>query len=214
MTDAITVPSAELGVGETVAAAQTPAAEASRRKQVLNVGSGPKADKKLFHAFRSDDWREVRLDIDPKVAPDIVGSMVDLSHCVPDGSYDAIWSSHNLEHLDNHDVPKALAEFVRVLTPSGFALMTCPDLMEIARRIVNGELETELYVSPAGPVTPLDVLYGCGTSISGGNRFHAPSHWLFSRAAWALVGGGGICRGESHPGPFFRSVGACDVARM
>ena len=43
-------------------------------------------------------------------------------------SVDAVFSSHNIEHLYPHEVPLALKEFMRVLKPDGFVLMTCPDL--------------------------------------------------------------------------------------
>jgi predicted SAM-dependent methyltransferase len=36
-------------------------------------------------------------------------------------SVDAIFSSHNIEHLYPHEVPVALAEFIRVLKPGLFA---------------------------------------------------------------------------------------------
>jgi len=67
------------------------------------------------------------LDIDPSVAPDIVGTMTDMS-AVATASIDAIFSSHNIEHLYPHEVPIALAEFLRVLKDDGFAVVTCPDL--------------------------------------------------------------------------------------
>jgi predicted SAM-dependent methyltransferase len=38
------------------------------------------------------------------------------------GSVDAVVSSHNMEHLYPHEVPLALAEFVRVLKPDWRAL--------------------------------------------------------------------------------------------
>jgi hypothetical protein len=42
--------------------------------------------------------------------PDIVGTMTDMS-AVADASVDALFSSHNIEHLYPHEVPVALAEF-------------------------------------------------------------------------------------------------------
>lgn len=143
-----------------------------RERRVLNVGSGPRSANKLHPAFRRPGWREVRLDIDPAVRPDILGSAEDLSQ-IGDGSFDAIWSSHNLEHLHSHQVPGALRELVRVLRPDGFALITCPDLTAIAQLVVKGSLEAPAYVSPAGPITPLDMLFGHARSVEGGNAFMA-----------------------------------------
>jgi hypothetical protein len=81
---------------------------------VLHVGSGPYNPNKLHETFRSEAWREIRLDIDPRVKPDIVASLTDME-AVPTASVDAVWSSHNLEHLYAHQVPLALEEFLRVL---------------------------------------------------------------------------------------------------
>lgn len=142
-------------------------------RTVLNIGSGPARPEKLHPAFRDADWREVRLDIDPAVEPDIVGSMTDMGAAIADGSVDAIWSSHNIEHLQAHDVPVALAEFRRVLTREGFALITCPDVEAVAALVLEKGLDAVAYVSPAGPVTPLDMLFGHGASIAAGHGFMA-----------------------------------------
>ncbi|MGZ8317123.1 MAG: hypothetical protein ACXW3B_18395, partial [Telluria sp.] len=64
-------------------------------RHLLHVGCGPIRSDRLPVCFRSDAWQEIRLDIDPRVQPDIVGTITDLS-MIPDNSVDAIWSSHNL----------------------------------------------------------------------------------------------------------------------
>ena len=142
-------------------------------RTVLNIGSGPPRPEKLHPAFRDAGWREVRLVIDPAVKPDIVGSMTEMGASVGDQSVDAIWSSHNIEHLGAHEVPLALAEFRRVLRDDGFALITCPDLEAVAALVLERGLDAVAYVSPAGPVTPLDMLFGHGASIAAGHGFMA-----------------------------------------
>jgi SAM-dependent methyltransferase len=149
-----------------------PASAPSPNRLLLHVGCGPARPDKLHPFFRRPGWTELRLDIDPQVRPDIVASIVDLG-CVESGSVDAVWSSHNLEHLYEHEVRKALAEFVRVLRPDGFMLCTTPDLVRVAAEIAAGRLEDTLYVSPAGPITAVDVLFGLRTSVSAGNAFMA-----------------------------------------
>ncbi len=138
----------------------------------LHVGCGHRHADKLHPAFRGTAWRELRLDIDPSVSPDVVASIADLG-CIADGSVDAVWSSHNLEHLYEHEVRRALREFVRVLKPSGFLLCTTPDLVRVAAEIAAGRLEDTLYLAPAGPVTPVDVLFGLRSAVSAGNAFMA-----------------------------------------
>ena len=142
------------------------------RNVVLHVGCGPPGPAKVHERFRGPDWREVRLDIDQSVQPDIVGSIVSMP-AVPAETVDAVWSSHNLEHVYAHEVPVVLREFFRVLRPKGVVLITVPDLQHVARSIAKGQLEETLYVSPAGPITPLDMVYGHRPSIQQGNEYMA-----------------------------------------
>ncbi|GAA4246928.1 methyltransferase domain-containing protein [Azospirillum formosense] len=141
-------------------------------KTVLNVGCGQRAISILGGSLPEEGWRELRLDIDPKVDPDIVASMTDMA-LVPDGSVDAVWSSHNLEHLDPQDVPVALREFLRVLKPGGMLLLTVPDLQAVAKLVAEDRLDEALYESRQGPIRPLDVVYGYGPALAAGNRFMA-----------------------------------------
>lgn len=142
------------------------------RKSVLHVGCGVHTPDKLHATFRGDDWREVRLDINPAVKPDIISSITDMRD-VPDASYEALYSSHNLEHLHPHEVPLALSEFKRVLKPYGFALITVPDLRQAARYIVEDKAEETILMTNKGPITPLDVLYGFRPFLANGNLFMA-----------------------------------------
>lgn len=139
---------------------------------VLHVGCGPRNPATLHKTFHGPEWHEVRLDINPGVNPDIVGTIVDMSG-VDSESVDAVWSSHNLEHVYAHEVPLVLGEFYRVLRPGGRALVTMPDLQSIGEALARGKLEDPLYDSPAGPIAALDMLYGHGGSITGGNEYMA-----------------------------------------
>ena len=147
-------------------------AEASPGKTFLHVGCGTSGPERLPAAFRGPEWREIRLDIDPAVRPDIVASSADLG-AVPDASMDAVWSSHNLEHLEAHEAPLALREMYRVLKAKGFALITLPDLQAVARLAAAGRLTEPVYESPVGPITALDMLYGHRASLAAGNRYMA-----------------------------------------
>ncbi|MES2901347.1 MAG: class I SAM-dependent methyltransferase [Pseudomonadota bacterium] len=143
---------------------------ASAPRILLHVGCGRSPRSRLPQAFQSDAWHEVRLDIDPAVNPHIVGSVTDMP-AVPDASVDAVWSSHSIEHLNSFEVPKALAEFKRVLKPSGFVLISCPDMLAIAQQVVKDELTGTLYNSAAGPIRPLDMIFGHQASIEAGNIY-------------------------------------------
>ncbi|WBV45024.1 class I SAM-dependent methyltransferase [Pseudoroseomonas cervicalis] len=140
-------------------------------RTVLHVGCGAANPAKLpGEFFPAGEWRELRLDIDPAVQPDIIASITEMGE-VPSGSVDAVWSSHNVEHLYPHEVPLAFAEFRRVLKPGGFALITLPDLQQIAELVAQDRLGDPAYMSPMGPITPLDMLYGHNASLAQGNSF-------------------------------------------
>lgn len=141
-------------------------------KTFLHVGCGPRDDRKTTKTFDGGGWRELRLDIDPKVSPDIVGTMIDMS-AVADGQVDAVFSSHNIEHLYPHEVGLALAEFVRVLAPDGFVVVTCPDLQAVCALVAENKLTEAAYDSPAGPIAPIDILYGHRKAMEAGNLFMA-----------------------------------------
>lgn len=166
---------------------------------MLHVGCGVAGKSRLPKAFHNPQWREIRLDIDPAVKPDIVGSITEL-HMVPSASMDAIWSSHNLEHLHSFQVPQALAEFKRVLRPDGFALISVPDLRAVARYIAADQLVQPLYQSAAGPISPLDILFGHQTSLAQGNHYMAHRTGFTARTLGQALLGAGFAEARVHEG--------------
>jgi predicted SAM-dependent methyltransferase len=144
-----------------------------RTKQVLNAGSGPLRPTPVHPAFAPPEWRELRLDIDKRAAPDILGSFADMRGVVEDGEFDAIWSSHAIEHLHDHEVLPALIEFRRVLRQDGFAILTCPNIAAIAKLLATKDIESVVYVSQAGPIRILDMLFGHSASIEAGQAYMA-----------------------------------------
>lgn len=142
----------------------------SKALGVLHVGCGSPEAGKLPAYFDPSIWRELRLDIDRQVQPDFVASITDMQ-VVPSASVQALYSSHNVEHLYVSEVPKALSEFLRVLEPGGFALITVPDLRAAAERVLRDEQELPMYQSPAGPINALDMIYGYAPFVEGGNAF-------------------------------------------
>ncbi len=138
----------------------------------LHVGCGAKRKNQTTAGFNNPDWTELRLDIDPAVQPDVLGSITDMAS-VADSSFDAVYSSHNIEHLYPHEVPTALNEFRRVLKPDGFLVITCPDLQSVAQLIADDRLTEPAYTSPAGPIAPLDILYGHRPQLARGNLYMA-----------------------------------------
>ncbi len=169
-------------------------------KTLLHVGCGRAP---LPKGLANQQWREIRYDIDPSVKPDVVGSMTDMDQ-IADASVDAIYSSHNLEHLAAHELVQALAEFLRVLRPGGSAWILVPDVQSLAERIAAGDLDGELYRSPAGPIAVADVLWGHRASLAAGH------HWMAHRTGFSATtlerrlveAGFGPVRVERRPSAF------------
>jgi SAM-dependent methyltransferase len=138
-------------------------------KTFLHVGCGFQ-NKTHLKGFDNDNWKEIRLDIDKNVNPDIVGTLTDMKS-VETGSVDAVYSSHNIEHIFPHEVPIALKEFYRVLKDDGIVVITCPDLQSVGEAIAQDKLFEMLYESPMGPVTAFDILYGHRKTTADGNVF-------------------------------------------
>ena len=109
------------------------------------------------------------MDIDPRNAPDYVASICDMRGVIEDGSFDAIWSSHCIEHLHDHEVLPALREFKRILRADGFAIVACPCMDAIAKLLVSEDIESVAYLSPAGPIRLIDLVFGHSRSIEAGH---------------------------------------------
>lgn len=139
--------------------------ETQRQHLLVNVGCGPQGSSRLPVHFK--DWRQLRVDIDAAVKPDIQADLTDLS-AISDASADAVWAAHCVEHLYDYQVAVALSEFRRILRDDGFVCVIVPDLQTIAQYVAADRLHDTLYQSAAGPVTPHDVLFGFGSAIAQG----------------------------------------------
>jgi hypothetical protein len=60
-----------------------------------------------------------------------------------------------------------------VLKPSGVAVITCPDLQTVCALVADNKLNDAAYNSAAGPITPLDILYGHSAAVAAGHHFMA-----------------------------------------
>lgn len=161
------------------------------RKIVVNAGCGYPSRQNLNARFHGPEWREIRIDIDPAVLPDFVCSVTALTPIASE-SVDAVWSSHNLEHIHRHEVPIALSEFLRILKRRGLLLLTLPNLQATAEFVTQDRLEQEVYRSPAGPITPLDMIFGHTASLARGNRFMAHKTGFTAPALQRLLSDAGF----------------------
>ena len=115
------------------------------------------------------------LDIDAAGNPEILCDARQLS-TLEAAQFDAVYCSHNLEHYYKHDVAKVLNGFLHVLKLDGFAEIRVPNLKSVMKHVVATGLDVEdtLYISPSGPISVRDVIYGFGKEIeSSGVDFYA-----------------------------------------
>lgn len=141
-------------------------------KTFLHVGCGPQ-DISHVQGFDKELWKEIRFDIDKSVEPDIEGTMLDMAQ-VKSGTVDAIYSSHNIEHVFPHEVPIVLKEFFRVLKEDGIVVLYCPDLQSVCEAVAKDNLLEPLYKTSNGiPISSIDIIYGWRVPISQGNEYMA-----------------------------------------
>ena len=109
------------------------------RKKFLNVG-GNRKDISVPSFF--DGWDHILLDIDPAGNPDIVCDALELQTLEP-GRFHAVYCSHNLEHYYHHELSQVLQGFRHVLKPTGFALISVPDMESVMRTVVEKGLDLD-----------------------------------------------------------------------
>ena len=141
-------------------------------KTFLNVGCGPETESKI-RGFDNDDWKEIRLDIDEDVNPDIVGTLTDMK-LVETATVDAVYSAYNIDHIYAHEVPIALGEFYRVLKDDGIVFVRCPDIQSVCKAVLEDKLLDTFYETEDGQkITPLDILLGNRQELLDGNEYMA-----------------------------------------
>lgn len=138
-------------------------------KTFLHIGCG---SARGVSSFDPDEWREVRVDIDPGVEPDVLCSMTDMT-MIDSESAEVVFSQHAIEHLRPDEVVATLKEFKRVLKPDGVVMLTCPDLQVVCEEILAGRMFETLYESESGPIAPVDMLFGHRGQLQAGNSHMA-----------------------------------------
>ncbi|MBB3998892.1 hypothetical protein [Aureimonas pseudogalii] len=96
--------------------------------------------------------------------------------------------------------------------PSSFAVVTCPNLQSIAQLLAEGKLEEAAYTAPAGPITPLDILYGYRPSIARGNHFMAHRTGYTNRTLGEKLAAAGFAKVTVSKGECFDLWARADKA--
>jgi len=92
-----------------------------------------------------------------------------------------------------------------VLAPDGFLVLTCPDLQSVCKLVADGKLTDAAYESPAGPVAPIDILYGMRSSLAQGNLYMAHRSGFTDKVLTGTVKAGGFVATASmrRDAPFY-----------
>lgn len=143
--------------------------------RLLNVGGG---SKKTPIPEKYGGWDHILLDVDDGPDVDLVLDAREMVNriSVPSEGYDVVYCAHNLEHYYDHDVPKVLMGFVRWLKPGGEVHIIVPNLGQLICDMIDLQIDLEdvLYQSDAGPITPLDVMFGFRKEIEeSGQDYYA-----------------------------------------
>jgi predicted SAM-dependent methyltransferase len=72
----------------------------------------------------------------------------------PDGSADAVYSSHTLEHLSREAGEHFIAECRRVLKPGGVIRIVVPDLVRIVGEYQEGRVDGRDFLNELGAHAP------------------------------------------------------------
>lgn len=147
----------------------------------LHAACGNTPKERTTRLFQEPEWQEVRMSPSPGHKPDIQSSLLDMKDAA-DASFDAAFTAHSLERLFAHEVPVALGNLLRVLRPSGYLVLFCTDLQAVCKLVADDKLLETAYEAPAGPITPLDILYGYRPALAGGKTEYACRCGFTSRA--------------------------------
>jgi len=79
----------------------------------------------------------INIDLRKTTATDVVCNIRKLPY--PDNSIELIENYHVIEHLPRHDLPKALKEWFRVISPGGVLIVECPDFDKAVKEYIEGD---------------------------------------------------------------------------
>jgi hypothetical protein len=168
-------------------------------KTFLNVGGGKRETVLPRYLI---DWKQVLLDLDPAVEPDICKDARQLTD-LPAAAYDAVYCCHTLEHFYQHDVVKVVRGFLHVLKPDGFAQVIVPDLGGALRHVAQRNLDIDdvLGQSAIGPIHVRDIIYGYQVEIAqSGQDYYAHKNGFTSKSLVRLFQENGFRHGSLRTG--------------
>jgi len=156
----------------------------------LHAACGGNDKTRTTREFATDEWKEVRLDSNSGFNPDITASLIDMQ--LEPESFDAAYTAHSLERLYAHEVGTALANLYAALKPEGYLVLMCADVQAACALVAEDKLLEPAYESPAGPVAPIDILYGFRPALAAGHKHLACKCGFTTRALMGTLAQAGF----------------------
>jgi ubiquinone/menaquinone biosynthesis C-methylase UbiE len=125
---------------------------------VLNLGCSNSSVPKGI--YPPGEWKEIKVDADKDCRCDVLADLQKLPF--KDGMADSVYMSHVFEHFDYRSRHTLLKECKRVLRVKGNLVIIVPDITctPVLKALTEGDLQRVLYISPAGPITAEQVIFG------------------------------------------------------
>lgn len=133
----------------------------------LHAVCGTTGKNSTTKLFAEKEWEEVRMDTDPGAGADVQGTLLDMS-ALGEDRFEGIFIARALERLYFHEVLDALRNTRAALAPEGHLVVVCADIQQACALAAEGKLLEPVYTSKAGPVAPIDILYGFRPALASG----------------------------------------------
>ncbi len=172
----------------------------TNKKIVVSLGWKSAVKGTLSRHFPLDAWEEVRIDRDSAAAPDLVSDLHSIAQ-IADDSVDGVWINHLLQRLSFPEAASVLKEAVRMLKEGGELLVSVPDMQLAANYLARAEGEAEIFRSPAGVITAVDIMYGFQRIIEAGDTTRIHKSGYTAESLGYFVRQAGLCNlhVQRHP---------------
>lgn len=143
------------------------------------------------------------MDTDPAAGAQVRGDLLDMS-ALGESRFDGVFTARTLERLYYHEVVAALRNIRGILAPEGHLVVVCADIQKACAMVAEGKLLETAYESKAGPVAPIDIIYGFRPALVGGRTNLACRCGFTSQSLAATLGKAGFASiwSARNPGAF------------
>ncbi len=148
------------------------------KQTLLRIGFGDAPLSAVHPSLAKGNWQELKIAADPK-HPE---KMLNLS-AYADGSVHAVCVNHGLEYLFTYEIPKALKEYFRVISPGGFLFICTYDMQTIGESLASGKLEGLSLSGKRGKMNPMACIFGPASQDPSHKYFQHRTGFIAQRLA-------------------------------